>query len=153
MSRYFLGLDSSTQSLSAVVIDLDDRLVVADVSLNFDQVLPHYGTRDGVFRAADPTVIHASPLQWVEALDLMFMRLRESGVALDRVVAVSGSGQQHGRSGCRRGGDGFGGVRAIHGTADPQIRPRRARCVCRNHAHRPRQFFPVFRSVGTSCTD
>ena len=96
MSRYFLGLDSSTQSLSAVVIDLDERVVVADVSLNFDQVLPGYGTRDGVFRAADPAVIHASPLQWVEALDLMFARLRESGVALERVVAVSGSGQQHG---------------------------------------------------------
>ena len=45
MANLFLGLDCSTQSLSAVVIDHDARRIVYHDSLNFDQALPHYGTR------------------------------------------------------------------------------------------------------------
>ena len=37
MAKLFLGLDSSTQSLSAVVIDYERRKVVYDKSLNFDR--------------------------------------------------------------------------------------------------------------------
>jgi hypothetical protein len=37
MAKLFLGLDSSTQSLSAIVIDYDRRKVVYDHSLNFDR--------------------------------------------------------------------------------------------------------------------
>ena len=48
MAKLFLGLDSSTQSLSAVVIDLDARKVVHEQSLNFDRALPHYKTKNGV---------------------------------------------------------------------------------------------------------
>ena len=48
MAKLFLGLDSSTQSLSAVVIDLDTRKVVYEHSLNFDQALPHHKTLNGV---------------------------------------------------------------------------------------------------------
>jgi len=48
MARFFLGLDSSTQSLSAVVIDLDSRKVIYEKSLNFDQALPQFKTRNGV---------------------------------------------------------------------------------------------------------
>ena len=40
MARYFLGLDSSTQSLSAVLIDLVARRVAVEVSLVFNQALP-----------------------------------------------------------------------------------------------------------------
>ena len=96
MARLFLGLDSSTQSLTGILIDLDSGRVVQDLSLNFDQVLPRYGTRDGVLRVDDPTVIHAPPLLWVEALDLLFTRLRDAGVPMQDIAAVSGSGQQHG---------------------------------------------------------
>lgn len=96
MARLFLGLDSSTQSLTGILIDLDSGRVVQDLSLNFDQALPRYGTRDGVLRADDPTVIHAPPLMWVEALDLLFTRLRDAGVSMQDILAVSGSGQQHG---------------------------------------------------------
>ena len=68
MSRLFLGLDSSTQSLSALCIDLDTRRVVYDGSVAFDD-LPKYGTRNGVLASDDPLVVHAPPLVWVEALD------------------------------------------------------------------------------------
>jgi len=96
MARLFLGLDSSTQSISAVVIDYDSGRVVYDQSLNFDKTLPHYKTRGGTLRSKDPPEVHSSPLMWVEALDALFAQMKKDGVALDEVLAVAGSGQQHG---------------------------------------------------------
>src|SRR5450759_3742889 len=96
MAKLFLGLDSSTQSLSAVVIDLDTRKVVCEKSLNFDQALPQYQTQNGVLPNRDPLVKHSSPLMWAEALDLLFAQMKNDGVALDEILAISGSGQQHG---------------------------------------------------------
>jgi xylulokinase len=96
MAKLFLGLDSSTQSLSAVVIDYDTRKVVYDKSLNFDQALPQYGTQNGVLPNADPLVKHSSPLMWAKALDRLFAEMKKDGVALGEILAISGSGQQHG---------------------------------------------------------
>jgi len=96
MAKLFLGLDSSTQSLSAVVIDLDTRKVVYEHSLNFDQALPHHKTLNGVLPNRNPLVKHSSPLMWAEALDLMFAKMKKDRVALGEILAVSGSGQQHG---------------------------------------------------------
>jgi len=96
MAKLFLGLDSSTQSLSAVVIDYDTRKVVYEKSLNFDKALPHYGTHSGVMPNRNPLVKHSSPLLWAEALDLLFATMKKDGVALHEILAISGSGQQHG---------------------------------------------------------
>ena len=96
MGKLFLGLDSSTQSLSAVVIDLDTRKVVYEHSLNFDQELPQFKTKNGVLPGRDPLVKHSNPLLWVAALDLLFARMKKDKVALGKILAISGSGQQHG---------------------------------------------------------
>jgi xylulokinase len=96
MAKLFLGLDSSTQSLSAVIIDLDTRKVICEKSLNFDKALPHYRTQNGVLPGRDPLVKHSSPLMWAEALDLIFASLKKDGIALEKILAVSGCGQQHG---------------------------------------------------------
>ena len=96
MPKLFLGLDSSTQSLSAVLIDLDTRKVVCEKSLNFDRALPRYKTRNGVLPNRDPLVKHSSPLMWAEALDLLFAEMKRDGMALGDILAISGSGQQHG---------------------------------------------------------
>jgi xylulokinase len=96
MARIFLGLDSSTQSLSAVVIDYDARRVVYDKSLNFDKTLPHYGTQNGALHSDDPIIVHSPPLMWAEALDVLFAQMKQDGVPLGEILAVSGSGQQHG---------------------------------------------------------
>jgi len=96
MARLFLGLDSSTQSLSGIVIDLDARKVVYDKSLNFDQTLPHYKTQNGTLRDKNPLVVHSPPLMWVETLDLLFAEMEKDGVKLDQIRAIAGSGQQHG---------------------------------------------------------
>ena len=95
MSRLFLGLDSSTQSLSAIIIDYDSRKVVYEQSLNFDKTLPHYKTQNGVLPNPDPLVKHSPPLMWAEALDLLFHVMKEEA-PLQEVLAISGSGQQHG---------------------------------------------------------
>ena len=95
----YLGLDSSTQSLSALAIEVagdGPANVVVETSLNFDQALPHYGTRNGVLPRTDPASAHSSPVMWAEALDLMLARLGDAGAEPARLAAISGSAQQHG---------------------------------------------------------
>ncbi|HEY4952691.1 MAG TPA: FGGY-family carbohydrate kinase [Verrucomicrobiae bacterium] len=96
MGKLFLGLDSSTQSLSAVLIDYDTRKVVYEKSLNFDRALPQYRTQNGVLPDPNPLVKHSSPAMWADALDLLFAAMKKDGVALGKILAISGSGQQHG---------------------------------------------------------
>jgi xylulokinase len=96
MAKFFLGLDSSTQSLSAVIIDLDTRKVVYEKSLNFDRALPQHKTVNGVLPNRNPLVKHSSPQLWMDALDLIFAEMEADGVELREVLAISGSGQQHG---------------------------------------------------------
>jgi xylulokinase len=96
--RLYLGFDSSTQSLSAIVIEVDgtDARLRLELTLPFDETLPEYGTRHGVLPHADPSVAVSSPVMWAEALDVMMARLAASGLDLQRIAAISGSAQQHG---------------------------------------------------------
>ncbi len=104
MGDMFLGLDSSTQSLSAVLIDLASRTVVGTGAVGFDEDLPSYGTTNGVVRDPDdPGTVHGHPKQWLDALDLLFVRLRDQGAPLGEIRAISGSGQQHGSVYLRHG--------------------------------------------------
>jgi xylulokinase len=96
MGKLFLGLDSSTQSLSAVVIDLNAGKVIYEKSLNFDAALPQFKTKHGVLPNRDPLVKHSPPLLWAAALDLLFAQMKKDRVALNKILAVSGCGQQHG---------------------------------------------------------
>ncbi|HTQ02711.1 MAG TPA: FGGY-family carbohydrate kinase [Polyangiaceae bacterium] len=92
----FLGLDSSTQSLSALIVDTDAGRVVLDRSLNYGSALPEFHSPHGFLENADPAVKHSDPLMWVEALDRLFADIRASGFDLGSVAGVSGAGQQHG---------------------------------------------------------
>ncbi len=91
----FLGLDSSTQSLKASVID-DQFKVVAEFAVNFDADLPAFKTQGGVHKSADGLTVTSPPQLWVAALDLLFERMKAARFPFAQVVAVSGSGQQHG---------------------------------------------------------
>lgn len=71
--------------------------IVASELVHFDSELPHYKTKDGVYR--DPNIsgrIVSPTLMWVEALDLIFQKLKNLNFDFGRIAAVSGSGQQHG---------------------------------------------------------
>ena len=92
---YYLGFDSSTQSLTAIVIDSDARRVVFEESLVYDSALPHYGTDHGVLPRSAPDVAVSSPLMWAEAIDLMLQRVT-AAVDPGRIAGISGSAQQHG---------------------------------------------------------
>ncbi len=96
MGSYYLGLDCSTQSMSAIVLDFERGKICCEESVNFEKDLPHYGTRSGVLPHSDPRVKHAPPLMWVEALVMILDRLRDAGVPFAEIKALSGSGQQHG---------------------------------------------------------
>ena len=95
MAQY-LGLDSSTQSLSAIIVDTDAEKIVAEASVNFGQALPQYNSPSGFLPNSAPEIKQSNPLMWVEALDLVLTQLRDQGVELSRVGGVSGAGQQHG---------------------------------------------------------
>ncbi len=92
----FLGLDSSTQSLSACVIDAEGGEFVAEEHVHFGSDLPHYGLESGFAAGTEDGEIFSNPLMWLEAVDLLFARLVTKNVPLEKVVAVSGCGQQHG---------------------------------------------------------
>lgn len=95
MPRY-LGLDSSTQSLSAIVIDTDSGKVVLDESLSFGAALPEYASPNGFLEHADARVKHSNPLMWVDALDRLLASAKASGFDWSTVAGISGAGQQHG---------------------------------------------------------
>jgi len=92
----YLGLDSSTQSLSALVLDIERREVVIDHSINFDESLPEFGCENGVLPHKDPQVALSDPVMWLAALDMVLADLKKAGIDLSQIAAVAGSGQQHG---------------------------------------------------------
>ena len=95
MSNY-LGIDASTQSITGLLIDSEQRTIVAEASINFDEHFKTaYGVVNGVLDFGEG-VVHSSPLMWAEALDLLLQTLVDQGHDLGTVRAVAGSGQQHG---------------------------------------------------------
>jgi xylulokinase len=95
----YLGFDCGTQSLNAVVLEVDGAhlRVVLQRSLPFDETFPAYGTTSGVLPHPDPLVVEAPPLMWAEALErMMDMVAEDLGEDVCRVAAITGSGQQHG---------------------------------------------------------
>jgi len=96
MAMRTLGLDSSTQSLSALILEEGSAKPLLEMNVEFDAKLPEFRTTHGVLRSSDPKVVHAPPMMWVAALDALFSELRGTGFDLGSIQAISGSGQQHG---------------------------------------------------------
>jgi xylulokinase len=94
----YLGLDASTQSLTATLIEIDGvrRAVIDEWSLDYDE-LSSYGTSHGVLRFADPSVVAAPPVMWADALDRVVAHMAAAWPGeMRRLAALSGSAQQHG---------------------------------------------------------
>lgn len=101
-TRLFLGLDSSTQGLKAVAVD-ETLKIVYERGVKYDEDLPSYQTRGGVHHGGDGLTVTAPTLMWVEALDLLFARMRDDQFPFAAVAAISASGQQHGSVFWKRG--------------------------------------------------
>ena len=96
--RCYLGFDSSTQSLSAILIGVTGGradVLWQDV-MPFDEAFSEFGTVHGVLPSADPLVRVSSPAMWVKALEQMLDRVAACGVDMSRLSAISGCAQQHG---------------------------------------------------------
>lgn len=90
----FLGLDLSTQSLKALVLNEDFKVILLE-SVVFSKDLPHYNTDNGVLHMETGEKVSPT-LMFVEALDLVLEKLKKSSIPIEKIIAISGSGQQHG---------------------------------------------------------
>ncbi len=93
---YVLGFDASTQSCSATLVNTTSLEVVGELSVNFGADLPSYQAPSGFIPGGTGGEVHSDPLMWLDALDLLFSKMQAAGWPLAEVVALSGSGQQHG---------------------------------------------------------
>ena len=92
---YSLGIDSSTQSCSALVIDVVSGQIVAESSVNFGEELPQYNAPSGFIPGGEHGEVHSDPRMWLDALEILLGNLAKQ-CDLSKVSAVSGAGQQHG---------------------------------------------------------
>ncbi len=89
----FLGLDCSTQALKASLLssDLD---VLSEIGVRFDEDLPSYGTRGGVLYGPGGSGEVFSPImQAVEAVDLLFDRIKAAGWKVGDIRGIAAAGQ------------------------------------------------------------
>jgi xylulokinase len=87
----FLGLDLSTQQLKAVILDKDSN-IVHEAAVNFDRDHAHHGISNGAIHGPDGEVT-SPPAMWLEAIDTLFVRLKEAHVNFAAIAAISGAGQ------------------------------------------------------------
>jgi xylulokinase len=90
----FLGLDLSTQSLTAVVISLSSG-VTHQFSISFDDAYPSFHTRGGVLLGESSSEVFADPRMWTEASDDILTLLKDSNLT-GSIRALGVSAQQHG---------------------------------------------------------
>lgn len=94
-----LGLDLSTQSLSAVVLDIDARKKIAAYSLDYakDKRLSSFGIRSADYILPPRTEGEADqpPEMFLAAMDAIFTDLSKD-IPLGDIVVINTSGQQHG---------------------------------------------------------
>ena len=96
MSRLFSGIDCSTQSCKLVLIDFDLSEVIYTDLVNYDQDLPQYNTLNGVIQGLGEGISESDPQMWIDAIELLFDRLKKASVPPHEIKAFSVSGQQHG---------------------------------------------------------
>ena len=96
MNDFFAGLDVSTQGQKIVVIDLQKNSVIYSDSINYDLDLPKYSTLNGVIRDTENGISESNPKMWIDALHLIFERLKTSSDIIQSIKAISIAGQQHG---------------------------------------------------------
>ena len=99
MAKLSLGLDASTQSLSAVIVDIENGDKSFEHSLDYrrDSRLNNFGIRsDYIIPPRVEGEADQPPEMFWAALDAMFNDIRTAGVSLADIVVINNSGQQHG---------------------------------------------------------
>lgn len=89
----YLGLDLSTQQLKAILITEDLR-VQHEIAVHFDRDLGEkYDVTNGAMKGPDEGEVTSPVAMWIEAIDLLMQRMKDAGVDLGLVSAISGAGQ------------------------------------------------------------
>lgn len=89
----FMGVDASTQAVKASLLDAD-LSVKSEVEVRFDRDLPQYGTSGGTLLGPSGSGIVYSPVMLVvQAMDLLFDRVKIAQWPVDRIRGVSAAGQ------------------------------------------------------------
>lgn len=100
IARTTLGLDASTQSLSAVLLNIETGKPVWSRSLAYrdDPRLLGYGFEHDtlLIPPREPGEAEQPPRLFVAALDAILSDLKESGQDIPAIAAINTSGQQHG---------------------------------------------------------
>ncbi|MCG9128234.1 xylulose kinase [Candidatus Poribacteria bacterium] len=97
--RLSIGLDSSTQSLSAIIIDIDTAEKCFEHSIDYraEERTNGFGVgEDYILPPKSVGEAEQPPLMYLASLDAMFSDIRSAGIAIENIVAVNTSGQQHG---------------------------------------------------------
>lgn len=95
--KLYMGIDSSTQGIKAVIVDSEKMEIIATEAVNFANELGEkYDSPEAVIKNPDPLVKHSNPLMWLEGLEILMERLQKKSLPLENIRAISGCGQQHG---------------------------------------------------------
>ncbi len=97
--RLALGLDSSTQSLSAVVIDIDTAEKCFEHAIDYraDERTNCFGIgEDYILPPREEGEAEQPPLMYLASLDALFADMHAAGVPLAAIRLINTSGQQHG---------------------------------------------------------
>jgi len=86
-----LGLDLSTQSLSAVLIDSAAGKIIHEESINFAESFPEFETENGFIRGKNQE-FYSYPQLYLKAIDKMMLALEAYA---SKIETISISGHQH----------------------------------------------------------
>ena len=92
----YLGIDAGTQGIKAELIETANASPAGTFAVNFGTELPQYSSPNGYIPNPDPLLKQADPLMWLDALELLFFKMRDAGVRMEKIAGISGSAQQHG---------------------------------------------------------
>jgi len=100
LARFSLGLDASTQSLSAVLLDVETGQVTWNRSLAYrdDARLLGFGFEHDtlIIPPREPGEAEQPPRLFLAALDTILSDLKETGIDTAAIASINTSGQQHG---------------------------------------------------------
>ena len=97
--RLSLGLDSSTQGIKAVVIDVDSGQTVYENALSYDEDprLAKYNVDGSIFMPSKLGLAEQDPRMFVASLDAIFEDMgRSEEFDMGEIRVINDSGQQHG---------------------------------------------------------
>lgn len=91
----YLGLDLSTQQLKAIVVD-STLNAVRSVTFDFDADSFGFKIEKGVITDLAEHKVYAPVALWLQALDGVLQKLKDTKLDLTRIRGISAAGQQHG---------------------------------------------------------